>query len=105
MREVGDCVEGDGDPGDGQHERTGGPFSGPHLTITRVSLSDVFISIDKISFRFQSRIHLLEESRAFAIIHQKKQEWYQGLPAAARSQKQTNTRNKYRVNRQRARNV
>ena len=40
---------------------------------------------------------MLEESRAFAIMHQKKQEWYQGLPAAGRSQKQTNTRNKYRV--------
>ena len=65
---------------------------------TRQSGPQISSSLDKFVFRFQSRIHVLEESRAFAIMHQKKQDWYAGLPAAARSQKQTNTRNKYRVN-------
>ena len=31
--------------------------------------------ISKLFIRFQSRIHLLEESRAYSLIHQKKQEW------------------------------
>ena len=48
-------------------------------------------------FSFQSRIHLLEESRAFSLIHGKKQEWYKSLPKIARTQKHTNTKNKFRV--------
>ena len=43
---------------------------------------------------------MLEESRAFSLIHGKKQEWYKSLPKIARTQKHTNTKNKFRVSRE-----
>ena len=60
-------------------------------------LEDPSIGPMLLSHAFQSRIHVLEESRAFSLIHQKKQDWFSTLPAILRTQKHTNTRNKYRV--------
>ena len=88
---------GHGNPGHGQHQGAGGPDRGAHDALLSVSgLTSPAMTMNK-PFRFQSRIHLLEESRAFSLIHYKKQEWFKSLPKIARTQKHTNTKNKFRV--------
>ena len=47
--------------------------------------------------RFAFKVHLLEESRAFYLMHLKKLEWFNKLSAEDKSHKALANKNKYKV--------
>ena len=48
--------------------------------------------------RFAYKVHLLEESRTFYMMHLKKLEWFNKLTHEEKSQKALVMKNKYKVN-------